>query len=79
MSRKFLALLGATAAAGVLSMTAVQAADLPTFEQLDADGNGSISADEAKANPEVEAMFGQIDVNGDGQVTQEEYAAVVQG
>ena len=49
----------------------------PTFASLDTDGNGSISKEEVMAfNPDrADAIMGNIDGNGDGTVTEEEFAA----
>ena len=44
------------------------------FKTLDADNNGYISAEEANANPAVAEAFGDGDVNGDGQLSMEEFA-----
>ena len=44
------------------------------FKALDTDNNGYISAEEANANPAVAEAFGDGDVNGDGQLSMEEFA-----
>jgi len=46
---------------------------LPAFEEVDANGDGQISQEEAAA---VEALdFATADANQDGAIDQEEYAA----
>jgi len=49
----------------------------PTFESLDTDGNGSVSKEEVMAfSPDrADAIMANIDGNGDGTVTAEEFAA----
>ncbi|MCP4641661.1 MAG: DUF1566 domain-containing protein [bacterium] len=45
----------------------------PTFEDLDTDGNGTLSLSEALAIPFVdEALFNELDTNGDGALSREE-------
>ena len=43
------------------------------FADADIDGDGKLSAAEAKANAGVDTRFGTIDANADGYVTVEEY------
>ena len=45
------------------------------LKQADADGNGSISRDEAKALPRLAKHFDAIDANRDGQLSKEELHA----
>ncbi len=67
MRGKVLLALVATAFAG----SALAAA--PAFEEVDADANGSISAEEAAS---VEGLdFATADTNGDGSLSKEEYEA----
>jgi hypothetical protein len=42
------------------------------IEKLDADGDGAISADEAKEHPRMGDHFAEIDGDGDGKLTQAE-------
>ena len=57
----FVALLSAAAFAGGM-------------EALDADGSGTISQEEAQADPMLVEKWGEIDVNQDGQVDSAEFA-----
>lgn len=43
------------------------------FADADVDGDGKLSATEAKANAGVDTRFGTIDANADGYVTTDEY------
>lgn len=66
-------------AVGVLCIAgAAQAADA-SFDQLDVDRDGMISAFEAEADPKLLEQFRQLDVNGDGRLSAEEYAAYRKG
>lgn len=53
----------------LLSSTVV--AQATTFESLDVDGDGRLSADEAKKNAQVD--FYDADANKDGGIDQDEY------
>jgi hypothetical protein len=49
----------------------------PNFEDLDADGNGTISMEElGKVVPEeaLERRFGRLDADGNGEISAEEFA-----
>lgn len=59
--------LGAHAAEG-------EAANKVPFEEVDANGDGMITQQEAQSSP-LGGAFAQADQNGDGQVDQAEYAA----
>lgn len=49
---------------------------LPLFEQVDANGDGAISREEASV---IEALdFDAVDANQDGSLDREEYAAAAQ-
>lgn len=50
--------------------------DIPSFADLDADGNGSLSAEELAAP--MGALFADADTNGDGVISAEELAAAMQ-
>lgn len=69
--------LGFTAAALVSTAALAQApggaAPSSPFDALDADGNGSLSAQEAQAHPVVSQNFAAADRNGDGSLTREEF------
>lgn len=76
MKKTFVILL----AAGVLALTstAVMAAEskLPSFEELDIDGNGSISAKEASPCEALMNCFVKADADHDGQLNLAEYEAI---
>lgn len=60
----------------VLSAAALAQGSLPAFEEVDADGDGTISQQEAQA---VEGLdFSQADTNQDGSLSRAEYAAAAQ-
>jgi hypothetical protein len=46
------------------------------FDELDANGDGTISRAEADANPGLVVIFVQTDTNGDGQISPTEFAVV---
>ena len=52
------------------------AAEKDQFTQLDADGNGMISADEAAADPMLRQDWAAADVNKDGQLERAEFSAL---
>ena len=68
-------LIAGLAAAGVLAAL-VFAADAKdaTFDSLDKDRDGVITASEARANPAVAARFAAADKNQDGYLSREEFA-----
>ena len=43
-----------------------------TIQKLDQDQDGRITIKEAVADPAILAMFGRIDVNGDGKISKQE-------
>ncbi len=45
-----------------------------SFEQLDKNGDGALSADEAEEDTHLNAMFLDVDDNNDGQLSSEEYS-----
>lgn len=63
-----------------LSGSAVVAADDPVvsdnWKQLDANGDGRVTAAENRAN--ADAAFKKVDSNGDGTVSRDEYFAAMQ-
>ena len=67
-----------TAIAVLCIAGAAHAADA-SFDQLDVDRDGMISAFEAEADPKLLERFRQLDVNGDGRLSAEEYAAYRKG
>lgn len=50
-----------------------------TFQTVDADGNGAISMEEARAVPGLAEKFAQADKNGDGQLSKSEYESAMKG
>lgn len=76
MKKTFVILLAAGALA--LTSTAVMAdgSKLPAFEELDVDGNGSISAKEASPCEALMNCFVKADTDHDGQLTLAEYEAI---
>lgn len=44
----------------------------PSFKDMDKDGNGRITHEEAKKTPGLEPNFKQLDANADGVLTREE-------
>lgn len=57
--------------------TPVQDVDDSGWAQLDADGNGTLSREEAAAVPALQAAFDAADADGSGELTREEYRAHV--
>ncbi|MGH8503051.1 MAG: hypothetical protein ACREVE_11390 [Gammaproteobacteria bacterium] len=51
----------------------------PAFKALDGNGDGLVSAKEAKQNPELGGRFGELDTNGDLQLDKKEFAAFASG
>lgn len=49
------------------------------FEDLDTNGDGAISKDEAAVDPPLAQAFGTLDTDADGRLTPEEYAVYAQG
>ena len=78
MKRLALALLTTTFALGAFAQQAPAAppagGDKGTaaFKRLDTNGDGKISADEAKANKHMAKGFSKADLNGDGTVSSDE-------
>lgn len=66
-------LMVAFAASPVMAETEVNHEEL--FEQLDVQGNGVITLEEAQAHPEVYDQFDELDANGDGELTLDEFEA----
>lgn len=49
------------------------------FDELDADADGKLSRDEAKASEPLEQQFSTVDRNNDGQIDQAEFSAFESG
>ncbi|MEO2268831.1 calmodulin [Pseudoalteromonas pernae] len=62
------------ALAALTSASAAFALDA-TFESVDLDSNNSISMEEASKLPELMSQFKELDVNTDGELSREEFAA----
>ena len=50
------------------------AEELPSFQELDQDGRGIVTRDEAREYPMVAERFDEIDQNNDGLIDRAEYA-----
>lgn len=71
------AALAATIVATATPLLAASAADTtkPTPQQLDTNGDGQISRDEAQHAPRLAASFDRLDADKDGQLSREELRA----
>lgn len=58
--------------------TSAFAGESAAFTQLDTDGNGMISSEEAAADPALLKDWAAADVNGDGQLERAEFSALEQ-
>lgn len=58
----------------VMTFVTAQAADAPTFESLDKNGDGHISLDEASVNDQLFTAFKSLDADRDGQLSKTEFA-----
>ena len=50
--------------------------DVTAFQALDTDGNGAVSIEEAKVNPDISDTFEDADLNKDGQLDMTEFSAM---
>jgi len=74
--KKFIALAAAVAATASISAFAGDHGGRGDFlKKADANGDGMISRDEAKANPRLAKHFDEIDSNKDGQLSADEMRA----
>ncbi len=53
-----------------------QQSALPSFSELDTDGDGFLSEEELQANMELSEVHSQLDENADGLVDETEFAAL---
>jgi hypothetical protein len=59
----------------ILSAGSAMAGEVLTFEQIDVDGNGYISAEEAKVREDLAGALPATDKDGDGQLNITEFSA----
>lgn len=59
-----------------MAAPALSASDVPSFSMLDANSDGLISHDEARADERVAAAFAEADQDRDGYLSAEEFAAI---
>lgn len=69
-------LIAATAAVPLYAQSRDGGRERPTFEALDADGNGAITAEEIQA--QLDERFNEADADGDGSISREEFIARAQ-
>ena len=69
----------ATADTTVAPLAAPSATESPLFEQVDIDGDGSISIKEAAVIKLTNKQFNMVDLNKDGQLSKAEYEASIAG
>lgn len=55
---------------------AAMAGETPAFDELDLDGDGYLSREEAAAVPGLREHFSVFDLDGDGRLSRSEYAVV---
>lgn len=59
---------------GVAASSALHAAQIYIFEEIDSDHNGAISTSEAAIRTDLVENFTEIDSNGDGTLSVDEYS-----
>jgi len=70
-----LAVIVLTGLGGVaVPVLAAKAEPPPAFSEVDKNGDGYISQDEAKKWPSLAENFSLLDKSGDGRISKEEYA-----
>lgn len=62
----------------VLPATGAQAEDVPSFESLDRNNDGVVSAEEASLRHGLKELIAEYDDNGDGRLERGEYQALVE-
>lgn len=73
------AALAMSAVSAVAFGAGEQGAKQGSFKTHDADGNGAISMEEARAVPGLSEKFSKADKNGDGQLSKSEYESAAKG
>jgi hypothetical protein len=68
----------ATAAGADTTMDTESVAELPSFDDVDADGDGRITREEAASVSELDQQFDQLDANSDEELSNDEYEAATQ-
>lgn len=68
-------LLVAAALVSGVSFAAGAAKGTDSWKTLDKDGDGSVTAEEAAGNADLNAHFSTLDKNADGKLSAEEYKA----
>lgn len=66
---------GGLAAFALLTAGGLQAAETSSFNILDADANGYISAEEAASNQTLSSQWTTLDKDGDNQLDKSEFSA----
>ncbi|MDZ3821984.1 MAG: hypothetical protein U0S76_00105 [Pseudoxanthomonas sp.] len=73
MTRTLLSSIAATAALAFAGQAFAD--DHATFESLDANGDGMVTADEIPAGHKMAEKFSSIDTDGNGQISRAEFDA----
>lgn len=60
------------AATALFSVGALAQGDMPSFDELDEDGDGEVTQEEAQGS-KLEDKFDEIDQDGDGRISQQEF------
>lgn len=76
MKKTFVILLSVCALALTATVALAGESQIPAFEQLDVDQNGSISTEEASSCEALMNCFVKADADHDGQLTLAEYATI---
>lgn len=58
------------------ALAVAQQEPAPSFDEIDSDANGQVTLIEAEQSAEVVRLFGELDTNADGQLSNEEYAQI---
>ncbi|PAY01104.1 calmodulin [Pseudoalteromonas sp. HM-SA03] len=66
-------LLAALSIAG-MTLVSASAMAMDDFEKYDTDGSGTISMSEAQVNPKLAEQFKTLDVDGNDELSESEYA-----